>query len=152
VKMSFATERPFFPYREPRSQRDGSVPAPGRILRVWFLGPERVSGTVGAEPWNTELLWSSDPGAAWLRDFGQKARLELPPALRLSAFADYLSPRPGTDDLFFSRAADQRDFVPPPDVITTVRPVPVPLDVVGVLALGAFFVFRRARRRGKGEY
>ncbi|HYC89183.1 MAG TPA: DUF2330 domain-containing protein [Thermoanaerobaculia bacterium] len=103
VKMSFAAERPFFPYREPRSQRDGSVPAPGRILRVWFLGPERVSGTVGGAAWNTELLWSSDPGAAWLRDFERRARVELPDALRLSAFADYMSPRPGTDDLFFDR-------------------------------------------------
>ena len=150
VKMSFATDRPFFPFREPRSQRDGSVPAPGRILRVWFLGPERVSGTVGATPWSSELLWSSDPGAAWLRDFEQRARLELPDALRLSAFADYESPRPGVDDLFFARAADQHPFVPAPEVITSVQGIPVPLDVVGVLALGAFFFVRRSRRRREG--
>jgi hypothetical protein len=146
VKMSFATERPFFPYREPRSQRDGSVPAPDRILRVWFLGPERVSGTVGGVAWSSELLWSSDPGAAWLRDFEGRARVELPDALRLSAFADSTSPRPGTDDLFFDRAADQRAFVPPPEVITSVQPIPVPLDVVGMLALVAFYLFRRRRR------
>lgn len=147
VKMTFTTERPFFPYREPRSQRDGSGDAPDRILNVWFLGPERVSGTVGAKPWSSELRWSSDPGAAWLRDFARRARVELPETLRLSAFADYESPRPGTDDLFFSRAADQQPFVPPPEIITTVRWIPVPADVLFVLALGTFFLFRRRRRR-----
>jgi hypothetical protein len=147
VKMTFATERPFFPYREPRSQRDYSGNAPNRILNVWFLGPERVSGTVGAKPWKSELRWSSDPGAAWLRDFAKSARVELPQTLRLSAFADYESPRPGTDDLFFSRATDQQSFVPPPEVITTVRWIPVPGDVVGVLALGTFFLIRRHKRR-----
>lgn len=147
VKMSFTTERPFFPYREPASQRDLQGDDPGRILRVWFLGPERVSGTVGSTPWNTELLWSNDPGAAWLRDFERRARLDLPDSLRLSAFADYVSPRPGTDDLFFDPATDQRPFVPPPEVITSVQPIPMPLDVVGVLAIGTFFVIRRRRRR-----
>src|SRR6185436_809264 len=38
VKMSFRTERPFFPYREPASQRANAKYDDVRVLRIWFLG------------------------------------------------------------------------------------------------------------------
>ncbi|HWW59770.1 MAG TPA: DUF2330 domain-containing protein, partial [Thermoanaerobaculia bacterium] len=100
VRMSFVTDRPFFPYREPASQRE-SPPFLARALNIWFVGPERVRGTIGANTaWPHELLWS---GAHDGR--------------RLTAFSDTSTPRPGIDDLYFDRDPDQRAFVPDPLVI-----------------------------------
>jgi hypothetical protein len=74
---------------------------------------------------------------------------------RFTAFMDYESPRPGVDDLFFTRAADQRPFVPPPRVIENVHETRVPADVVGAVALVAVFFGLRVRlrkRRAPAEY
>src|SRR5262249_9517099 len=44
VCMSFQTSKPFYPYREPAEPRATSYDPP-RLLRLYFLGPDRVSGT-----------------------------------------------------------------------------------------------------------
>lgn len=140
VKMTFTTERPFFPYREPASQREGA--GESRLLRVWFIGPERVAGTIGAEKaWPAQLHWSDR--------IGELHGLDVPADARLSAFEDFSSPRPGTDDLFFARSVDQARIVPPPIVVTTVDLKHVPLDVVlaPVLAVVGFAFWRRRKNR-----
>lgn len=138
VKMSFTTDRPFFPYREPASQRESQVLSPPRrSLRVWFLGPERVAGSVGERPWQGELLWSDQLDAKSRTDLTVATSVPIPPNARLTFFHDTATPRPGIDDLFFARSADQRPHVPPPWVIETVERTHVPLDVV---ALGLFVV------------
>jgi len=68
--------------------------------------------------------------------------------LRLTAFEDWLSVRPGMDDLFFHRADDQSPFIPEPKIITNVDTTHIPLDVVlGVVALIALTIYLRARSR-----
>jgi hypothetical protein len=49
VRMSFQTDRPFFPYREPAGQAalDKNGKKTGRLLRVFFLSNERVMGKFG---------------------------------------------------------------------------------------------------------
>ena len=46
VLMSFDTDRPFFPYSEPADQRVAgpSFPGRGRLLRVFFVGSQRMQG------------------------------------------------------------------------------------------------------------
>jgi hypothetical protein len=134
VKMSFTTERPFFPYREPASQRRiASDPSMTRALRIWFVGPERVSGTIGAStPWPAELRRSDMLPDPWRADLARIAKLTLPAAVRLTAFLDQATIRPGADDLFFTRAADQSTFVLPPYIVTTIDKTHVPLDLVFV--------------------
>ena len=49
--MSFKTEKPFYPYREPEAQKD-KKPANGdstRLLRVFVIARERFGGTLGTE-------------------------------------------------------------------------------------------------------
>jgi hypothetical protein len=63
VRMSFRTERPFFPYREPRDQRESnaqSLPA-ARSLRVFFFGRKRAAGTIGegTAPFSGKTVWAA---------------------------------------------------------------------------------------------
>lgn len=144
VKMSFTTDRPFFPYREPASQRTGSNTQ--RVLRVFFLGPERVYGTIGTAFWPGLLRWS-DVLDDTLRAQLAKSTVVVIPA-RLTAFID-IGSRSGTDDLFFSKAAVQSAFAPPPRIRETVNVVLIPLDVLApvLLLLALVFYWRRRWRR-----
>src|SRR6185436_6915859 len=142
VKMSFQTERPFFPYREPASQRANAKYDDVRVLRIWFLGPERVKGTIGADTfWPGVLMWSDRVDSV--------AGLTIPANTRLTAFNDVNSIRPGTDDLFFTRDADQSPYIPPPYVNETVKRTPVPLDVVAFAGLLIVLGVRRQSRRSR---
>jgi hypothetical protein len=142
VKMSFHTDRPFFPYREPVSQRQSQA---HRVLRVFFLGPERVDGTIGDAFWPGFLKWSDHIDGA-LRAKLVKGIGENVPS-RLSSFVD-IGTRSGTDELFFSRTADQRAHFPPP-IIEVEKEVAVPLDLyifsmIILFGLGLSMVLRQA--------
>src|SRR5262245_43635352 len=55
VRMSFQTDRPFFPYREPADQRDAKESRAGdRLLRVFLLSSSRMDGTIGE---NASSAW-----------------------------------------------------------------------------------------------
>jgi len=143
VKMSFTTDRPFFPYREPASQRTGSDTT--RVLRVFFLGPERVYGTIGTAFWPGLLRWSNVLDETLRAQLAKSTGVAIP--ARLTAFID-IGSRSGTDDLFFSKAAVQSAFAPPPRIRETVNVVLIPLDVLApVILLGLVFYWRRASRR-----
>ena len=124
VKLSFTTDRPFFPYREPASQRD---PSTSRALRIWFAGPERVAGKIGNDGhWPGVLMWSGP----------YEGR-------RLTYFVDTSSIRPGTDDLFFARATDQSRYIPPPYIDETVQTTHLPPDVILVAIVIIAVLVRR---------
>src|SRR5690606_28181443 len=46
VRMSFHSERPFFPYREPSTQRKGAGPT--RLLRIHLVAPTKLRGKLEA--------------------------------------------------------------------------------------------------------
>lgn len=146
VRMSFATDRPFFPYREPADQR--RKPAGSRELLVYVLAAGRQAGTVGAAPWTAVTGWAAPrPGLGALVADALPAGATVAEGTWLTALVDRQDPRPGTDDLFFSPAAEQAQVVPPPVEIDerTVVPIPVDLLVLGA-AGGAWWRRRRARR------
>jgi hypothetical protein len=143
VKMSFTTDRPFFPYREPASQRTGRDTM--RVLRVFFLGPERVYGTVGTAFWPGLLRWSDVLDESLRAQLAKATGVAIP--ARLTAFIE-IGSRSGTDDLFFSKAAVQSVFHLPPRIQENVEIVLIPLDVIAVvLLLGLVFYWRRRSRR-----
>jgi hypothetical protein len=111
VRMSFQTEQPFFPYREPaQASVTGS-----RALRVYFLSTGRVDGTIGAAgAWPGRTMQSFELSDSDLDRLKELLKL---PSLRtdlrrLTFLFDHSSPRPGREDLFFSRAADQSVVTP----------------------------------------
>src|SRR5215831_2113489 len=62
VRMSFKTDRPFFPYREPADQREAKETRAGdRLLRVFLISSSRMDGTLGdnaSTPWPGQTVWS----------------------------------------------------------------------------------------------
>jgi len=146
VDIAFQTDAPFYPYREPESMRAGGPAEAPRSLAVFYVGPERVTGTVGPNatwagvPTYARRLGDDIPGVPG----GTKGRV-------LSAFVDRSSPRPGTDDVLFTREPTQTDIVPPPMEISIGDKVPVPIDVVLVFGGVLFFVGRTIRKRREGR-
>mgnify|MGYP003349038515 CR=1 FL=1 len=141
IRMTFTTDRPFYPYREPADQREKRPDGegfPSRLLRVFFVGSERMAGEVGKAPLQGKVVWA---GA-----------LQAPPELPvtgpehpwLTVFEDQSSPRPGTDELYFTPSPDQSEVRPPPYVVHVTTSIPIPLDVLG--AAGVFFWWRRRKR------
>ncbi len=121
VRMSFETDTPFFPYREPASQRSESAKGKQRMLRVFLLADTRFGGTVGADgAWPGETVWSDRIEE---RDRGKLLEhAKLPSsiaagAMWLTEFEDRSSPRPGTDDVFFKTGADQTVIKRPDEVV-----------------------------------
>jgi hypothetical protein len=146
VRMSFATARPFFPYREPSDQRE-NVPASasGRLLRVFFIGTERVAGSIGEDRahWPGLPLWSDRFDA----ERAGGLPFSIPEGAWLTMFEDRASPRPGTDDIFFATAPNQAPLKPPPLVLINEQKVQVPIDVIGVALLVAVLATRRWRKQ-----
>jgi hypothetical protein len=148
VRMSFTTDRPFFPYREPSDQRE-NLPAgtttAERLLRVFFIGAERVDGTIGdaRAPWPGKAIWSDrfDPTMAGELPFA------LPPGAWLTMFEDKASPRPGTDDLYFAAGRERGPVKPQPVIVTHSQKIPLPLDLIAGVSVVASILVRRARRR-----
>lgn len=148
VRMSFATERPFFPYREPLDQEGGGG---GRALRVFFVGPWRARGEIGdGTPWPGELVYGKKLGDAPALLAGVLEERAIPKAAWLSYHLDASSPRPGSDELFFTRDAEQQEKELPPVVRYDVTTVPVFVDLLVFLALLGCGGVRLFRRRATG--
>ncbi len=60
-RMSFKTERPLFPYREPDSASDAkAVGANNRLLRIYFISDKAYAGAFDGGKWNGNIAWSGD--------------------------------------------------------------------------------------------
>ncbi len=151
VRLSFKTDRPLFPFRVPA---DTIAPAGrGTLLRLFSVGPARGTGTLGeagAAGWAAETKFAAPAAevAAAAPDLptlleGAVPADDLPADAWLTAFEDRTWPS-GTDDLYFTSQPDAEAEIP---VIKRTKVVKVPLflDVLAVLALGAFGVRRLVR-------
>ncbi len=148
VRMTFQTDKPFFPYREPDDQRTG--PQSARLLDVYVVSTAgKLEGAIGED----RHLW---PGAlSYGRsrdDLDGLLAAALPAGVGigkawLMRFRDTSSPRPGTDDLFFAPAATQTELVPPPITWTTPDRVLVPVDLLALAAALVVLVIRLATRK-----
>ena len=118
--MTFKTDKPFYPYREPVNQFPSATPTvKARLLRLFFISAERVDGTLEEKSWPGKPVWTNSI-AATDRDklVGQ---LKLPPKSfpdnwRLTEFEDHSTPRPATADVFFAKAGDQSTIERPPHI------------------------------------
>ena len=132
IRMSFSTDRPFFPYGEPSSEEKAEAASPyGRTLRVAILSNERMKGTLAdGTVWSGELRFagSSTPRAIprqssitgiinlpdrthptdqpWKADewlaFAKLENTSLTLPKQLTYFRDDSNPRSGNADLYFS--------------------------------------------------
>jgi hypothetical protein len=171
IRMSFKTDRPFYPYREPEQEPTAQPIKDGRLLRVFVAAKGRVGGALGdgAKPWPGRTVWAGaldSPRAESLFTLGKlNAPVEVdgvrviePPkpvaGWWLTEFEDTSSPRPGTDEVFFAPAADQTAVARPTVYvdrtrIVTVTPwwhIAVYIGLPVVLVLGGLGAWRALRR------
>jgi hypothetical protein len=117
VYMSFATDRPFFPYSEPADQRGEKQTGRGRLLRVFFLADRRFAGELGAakQEWPGRAVWAGVLADQSVRELTAQLKLDLSfQPVWLTVFDDSSSPRPGTADVFFVPASSQTEIRRPP--------------------------------------
>jgi hypothetical protein len=159
VRMSFQTDRPFFPYREPADLRGEEGKGGRRLLRIFFIAEARMEGKLD-DPAQPPMKL---PGrAVWANplDAGQREALAeqldakavpLPEGGWLTVFDDDSSPRPGVADIFFSPSADQSTLVREPiyEYRVVYGPGPCVFSCFVVLAgpVGLWLWLRRGRRR-----
>jgi len=154
VRMSFTTERPFFPYREPEDKTDDAKEPPiNRQMHVFFLGQGRMAGKLeGGASWSAAIRWTDELKASYLERLAKDLLLEgaLPAGTWLTTFEDRTRDRP-QEDLFFEPAAEQTPILPRPIIVVT-NTIRVPMDVLLLVLFVVGFLFWTAfsnRRKGR---
>jgi len=158
VRMSFQTDRPFYPYREPEDTRKNADTS--RYLRLYFVSDQKYEGTLGDNGiWPGSTVWANDvtSSASSLTSILKLASSPMARSLvrahYLTEFEDFFIPRPGTDEVYFRPAADQTTRERPPivTIVEQVRYIPGPLGgialiVLPVLIATGFVIFKNWRR------
>jgi len=112
VRMTFGTDEPFYPYREPEDMRSPGIHPP-RLLRLYVLADDRVRGTLGKDqPWSARTVWSDHlPADSVKADVLEPLKIDVTRdsewSPRLTMFEDNVSPRYGIDEVYFSSSPDQ---------------------------------------------
>ncbi len=112
LRMTFKTDRPLFPYREPDYKHTADrLDVKRRLLRIYFLAEARYQGdTSKAAPWTGKAVWSGKIGAADRQKILDQLQLPAttgPAQWWLTEFEDNWSYQLAPADIIFSRAADQ---------------------------------------------
>ena len=151
VRMSFATDKPFFPYREPEVKLEkpekpkaGNEPrhfyidekgmkvwSDARTLRVHFVSATRMEGKLGNAAWHAKIPWAdqlTDEQRKQIAAATGLAENDLPASAWLTTFEDRAEPRPSKDEVYFEPSQD-RTPIRPPDYIVIDR-IWIPIDVV----------------------
>lgn len=122
VRMSFNTDTPYFPYREPDDMRDAKA---RRLLRVYAIADTKMSGSLGVgAAWEGNVAWAGKPGADGWK--GVAPLLKIPgyqPAegAWLTEFEDASSPRKGDADMTFAPAGDEVPVRRPDRIVYAAR-------------------------------
>lgn len=138
IDMTFQTDRPFYPYREPVPARPPD--ATSRLLRVWMLSDARHAATLGAEPWSARVLYAAPieapkhlPGAGLAQ-------------LVATVFVDETSPRRGVEEIYFAPSPDRAEIRQPPIAIDDRTRIVIPIEGLIVVVLLGIRAARRRRR------
>jgi hypothetical protein len=139
LRLSFKTEQPLFPYREPDpSSAAKALGASHRLLRIYFLSNEKVRGEMKGADWTGKVAWA---GRVSPEDRSRVLdQLRLPAATGpnewwLTEFEDDWPYRAAPADVYFERNPDQRPVKRDP-IIHYVA-VPRPPDGSAYLLAGA---------------
>ena len=121
LRLSFKTDRPLFPYREPDSTVDATkLGATARILRIFFVSTERYDGSLGPDtPWVASTPWSNVlPAADRDRLVGELGLPQgsFPATWRLTELEHLWPYRLAPADLYFAPAKDQATRKRPPEI------------------------------------
>ncbi len=127
IRMSFSTDKPFYPYSEPSDRQLANAASPnGRALSVTILSSQRMAGSLADQsPWpgrleyagsssppttisDTKTNWTNESWAKFA-DFDQSAGSVAIPSVA-TTMIDESNPRPGTADLYFLPDTNQSPY------------------------------------------
>jgi hypothetical protein len=153
LRMSFQTERPLFPYREPDSQVAAKAfNAKNRLLRIYFVSDGRYEGSLTPEtPWTGKAVWAGKLSSEDRKQLLSTLRLPEstgPVNYFMTEFEDYWPYRKAPADVMFAKTIDRNEFKRPPIIEYVAAPFPTDATsyaVVGVIALPP--LLRRLRRK-----
>lgn len=122
LRMSFATDTPLFPYREPDAaaaiQQLRSLTQATRTLRVFFIGEARYAGELTkTQAWTGKAAWSNKLAEADRKQVLEKLNLPLdsgPAEFWLTEFEDPWPYAKAPSDLTFVKASQQETLKRPP--------------------------------------
>jgi hypothetical protein len=154
LRISFKTERPLFPYREPDSTASAAaLGAKHRLLRIYFVGEGRYTGELTKEmPWTGKVAWAGKLAAGDRKKLLDLLKLPAstgPEECWLTEFEDNWPYKVAPADIYFTLDKDQTPVKRPP-IIEYVQSR-LPLDAT-VYTLGAALVLTplwQRRRRAK---
>lgn len=153
LRMSFKTDRPLFPYREPDSTRfAASLGANRRLLRIYFLAEARYQGEMTkAQAWTGNVAWANKIGAADRKKVLELLRLPEntgPSEWWLTEFEDNWPYKIAPADVYFSRSTDQGTVKREPIVrYVSGRQGPDAMPFAIAVAIALSFLFVRLRSR-----
>lgn len=146
LRITFKTDRPLFPYREPDSRADAaSLGVTRRSLRIYFVAEARYEGHFLSGPaWSGHVLWSRPLSNGQRSELLQKLQLPAttgPAKFWLTAFTDAWPYGIAPGDVYFRPAATQRKL--------GAYSTPASMDPVlpALLALGLIRPWVKRRRR-----
>lgn len=144
VRLSFSTERPYFPYREPR---DAARAVPG-LFRLHVLSTTSVSGVLGEarQPWTATIRYSGP----FTSEPPPYARIASP---WLTLFEETLQSRPVAGDLTFELAPTPKPVAAAARIVERSWGISIELVMLVVLVAGGVLavVLRVLGRRSSPE-
>jgi hypothetical protein len=113
LRLSFKTDRPLFPYREPDSKAFAqALGAKQRTLRIYFIGEARYRGELTPDrPWTGKTVWAGKLSAANRKEILQALKLPLttgPSEWWLTEFEDAWPYEIAPADVYFWRDREQK--------------------------------------------
>jgi hypothetical protein len=152
LRMTFKTDQPLFPYREPDSKSAAELlEAKERLLRIYFFGEARYQGELTKEvPWTGKAAWANK-----LTPETREKVLELlklpkttgPAEWWLTEFEDNWPYQAAPADITFSRDSNQTGLHRPPIIEYVSSPWPPDITVLAIAAAVILPpIYRRLRR------
>lgn len=151
LRITFTTERPLFPYREPKSDAQAAkLQKPYRDLSIFFLSDKRSDGALGAgETWTGKTVWANDLKPEQIERLLKDLKLPanaLPDKPWLTEFSDRWPYDTAASDLYFSAAAKQTPLARDPEIIYREAALPGDITVYALAAVTCWPLWRRKRR------
>ena len=152
LRLSFHSDRPLFPYREPDSKSAAeTLEAKSRLLRIYFIADARYDGELAKDaPWTGRVAWTNK-----MSPDDRKRTLELltlpetsgPTQWWFTEFEDPWPYRVAQADLYFTQSDNQNPIKRPPIVeyASTWLPDDVTSYAIAAVVVGPAIYYRRRR-------
>lgn len=147
LRLSFDTDRPLFPYREPNyvqeadgnAERQSQLASANRLLRIYFLSGARYTGELTQDqPWTGKVAWAGKLADHQRTEILQQLKLPEdtgPQNFYLTEFEDSWPYKVAPADVYFAASANQSDVQRDPVYVSNDSGGDVSLAVLVALAL-----------------